>query len=92
MDIDIQCLLTVEKLPSPITLPKIKSVEERLWVGGLMEVKAGFVVDGTRGVRLLGGAITPFVTSFVGGDILDTGPSTVTAGCGETVSVWFATR
>jgi len=57
-----------------------------------MVVRDGFVVGGTRGARVLGGATTPLVTSFVGGDILDTGPSTVTAGCGETVSAWFATR
>lgn len=57
-----------------------------------MVVRVGFVVGGTRGARVLGGATTPLVTSFVGGDILDTGPSTVTAGCGETVSAWFATR
>lgn len=84
--------LTVEKLPSPITLPKMKSFGVRLCVGGLMVVRVGFVVGGTRGARVLGGATTPLVTSFVGGDILDTGPSTVTAGCGETVSAWFATR
>lgn len=83
----------MEKLPSPITLPKIKSFGVRLCVGGLMMVvRDGFVVGGTRGARVLGGATTPLVTSFVGGDILDTGPSTVTAGCGETVSAWFATR
>lgn len=57
-----------------------------------MVVRAGFVVGETRGAKVLGGATTPLVTSFVGGDILDTGPSTVTAGCGETVSAWFATR
>lgn len=84
--------LTVEKLPSPITLPKMKSFGLRLCVGGLMVVRVGFVVGGTRGARVLGGATTPLVTSFVGGDILDTGPSTVTAGCGEAVSAWFATR
>lgn len=84
--------LTVEKLPSPIALPKMKSLGVRLCVGGLMVVRAGFVVGETRGARVLGGATTPLVTSFVGGDILDTGPSTVTAGCGETVSAWFATR
>lgn len=80
----------MEKLPSPITLPKMKSFGVRLCVGGL--VRDGFVVGGTRGVRVLGDATTPLFTSFVGGDILDTGPSTVTAGCGETVSAWFATR
>lgn len=57
-----------------------------------MVVRDGFVVGETRGAKVLGGATTPLVTSFVGGDILDTGPSTVTAGCGETVSAWFATR
>lgn len=82
----------MEKLPSPITLPKMKSFGVRLCVGGLMVVRAGFVVGETRGARVLAGATTPLVTSFVGGDILDTGPSTVTAGCGETVSAWFATR
>lgn len=70
----------------------MKSLGVRLCVGGLMVVRAGFVVGETRGARVLGGATTPLVTSFVGGDILDTGPSTVTAGCGETVSAWFATR
>lgn len=80
----------MEKLPSPITLPKMKSFGVRLCVGGL--VRDGFVVGGTRGARVLGDATTPLFTSFVGGDILDTGPSTVTAGCGETVSAWFATR
>ena len=82
----------MEKLPSPIALPKMKSLGVRLCVGGLMVVRAGFVVGETRGAKVLGGATTPLVTSFVGGDILDTGPSTVTAGCGETVSAWFATR
>lgn len=80
----------MEKLPSPITLPKMKSFGVRLCVGGL--VRDGFVVGGTRGAKVLGDATTPLFTSFVGGDILDTGPSTVTAGCGETVSAWFATR
>lgn len=57
-----------------------------------MVSRDGLAVGGTRGARVLGGATTLLVTSFVGGDILDTGPSTVTAGCGETVSAWFATR
>lgn len=83
-------ILTVEKLPSPITLPKIKSFGVRLCVSGFTVVSEGFV--GTRGAKVAAGATTPLVTSFVGGDILDTGPSTVTAGCGETVSAWFATR
>lgn len=82
--------LTVEKLPSPITLPKMKSFGVRLCVSGFTVVSEGFV--GTRGAKVAAGATTPLVTSFVGGDILDTGPSTVTAGCGETVSAWFATR
>lgn len=75
----------MEKLPSPITLPKIKSFGVRLWMERLVRVE--FVVAGTRGAKLFGGTTpTPLVTSFVGGDILDTGPSTVAAGCGETVS------
>lgn len=75
----------MEKLPSPMTLPNMKSFGVRLWVGRAV-VRAGLPVGGTRDARVSDGVTTPFVTSFVGGDILDTGPSTVTAGCGETVS------
>ena len=68
----------------------MKSVDDRLCVGGLA-ARVGLVVDGTRGTRLLDGAITPFVTSLVGGDILETEFSTVIVDCDEAVSVWFDT-
>lgn len=71
-----------------MTLPKMKSLELRLWVAGLVVVMRGLLVGGTRVLaRVSVDATTPLVTSFVGGDIFKTGPSTVIAGCGEAVSV-----